>query len=528
MIFKMKSQIKKKKVYIHIGSHKTGTTSIQASLFDNRRELKRDGYHIVCSESPKRMMDRGNSSGFIKKGKIKKFPTNKNVIISSEFLFNLNAEEIKEFIAGLNLNKHEVKVIVYLRNQVDFYMAMKSQGAKNPFIGRVYGHNYSDSDFLVTDEIISYMDYLGKVEEWEKNVGINNVIVKIFDRTLFKNGCIVSDFCGVIGLPSYVAKTKLKENESLSYDMTCFLHDNQRIYKLNSGVRFKLLPILLENAVEGTSKAYLDFKKAKYFSTLFEESNRVLSDRYGLDFNRLKFTDSRRYIKDFNYSNLDLHKSEALFFDLLSDLICEMIKSKEIGKSDVISYLEIYSNYSYQYSHKLIFSLNALNVDINDDDFFVGNARAASSVEDDALTICPCDIGNENKKIIFDVLCLVLRIKKGVYVFSSWLKLERMIDTHIDLICCYLSLEYLIDIVEIYSIYGRNEQLKSAFFVLSIYRRSQLSAVELKKLNENVFLSNGGGTHDFYFSSYEGGEVKEKLSSTPTIENIYRKISKNL
>ncbi len=120
-----------KKLYIHIGLHKTGTTLIQSILKDKSKELKEENIAYI---------DFDKYADVIRQGKIpeckeffqnldKQMPENYKLLISNEFLCAMGNRALEASLSVDSISRvlHEstqmfdVKIIVYLR-RIDLWL----------------------------------------------------------------------------------------------------------------------------------------------------------------------------------------------------------------------------------------------------------------------------------------------------------------------------------------------------------------------------------------------------------------------
>jgi hypothetical protein len=187
-----------KELYIHIGTHKTGTTALQQFFLQNREVLKQKGI-----EYP---VDVGGDAGhhrlgwsFHKEGgrPSNKFPADlksseeewssllraggNKILLSSETLYNCNAENmrhIKEYTVGF-----QVKFIVYLRRQDSMAASVSNQITKA-----------SERKWTDYEKLPYKMNYIDCLEILEKTFGKENVIVRPYEKQQFYAGTIFADF----------------------------------------------------------------------------------------------------------------------------------------------------------------------------------------------------------------------------------------------------------------------------------------------------------------------------------------------
>lgn len=196
------------KIYLHIGTHKTGTTSLQQFFSHNEQSLKNQSFLYPSAGRPKKFPHGhhnlvwgiiNNNNYDPSAGSWKELLTEidffnpKNVIISSEnFSWPdcITAEkifEIKEY-----LSNHEVKIIIYLRNQSDYLKSHYCQAIK---IGYYSG---SFQDYLTYQR--ERLNYYQRLEPWKEAFGIENIIVKIYDNIAINNQ-LIRDFLETINFP---------------------------------------------------------------------------------------------------------------------------------------------------------------------------------------------------------------------------------------------------------------------------------------------------------------------------------------
>lgn len=175
----------KKRLYIHIGTHKTGSTTIQNGLFINKEILRKNdinypttgmrsfGHHLLCFYLNGRI---DHSENLIQNLRVELENAEQNTfIISSEEFEYLRTEHIQ--ILTKQLHVFDIKIIIYLRNQASTihsnYTQLVKTGLRNlPF--DVYLDRYEfDNDRDNYNELLN---------KWENAVGIKNMIVKKYQK----------------------------------------------------------------------------------------------------------------------------------------------------------------------------------------------------------------------------------------------------------------------------------------------------------------------------------------------------------
>ena len=230
------------KVIVHIGTEKTGTSSIQLFLNKNRSALRSNGYHylqsagthnhwalpLYCSDGPRfndfyrlQSMETGQQLDAFKCDFIKRFDHElkslpraiHTVIISSEHFHSRLREEgeMQKLKVLLNQYFDEVRILCYLREQADTCESWYSTSMKS-------GATYSFHEFLRRCKPETYyFNYYEVLKNWERSFGREAVQAAVFDRRRFLDENLLSDFAFRID-PDIVAKldtTIRSVNESL-------------------------------------------------------------------------------------------------------------------------------------------------------------------------------------------------------------------------------------------------------------------------------------------------------------------------
>lgn len=252
LIYKLKNifySIKsvKKKIYIHIGTPKTGTTAIQKYLNECNKKLKSDKVYYPLIG---RQIQLDSKSYFIngtfltyfnydeKRAKeiLNKFASSncETMILSEEMLFIDHIYEINK-LNFLNRNKllnylapFDIKIIVYLRPPLEYISSLWKEHL-------LAGESIDLEDFLKNYPIensFKFLDNLNRI------FGKKNVIIKKYSYK------VLDDFINELGLKKYDYKNKII-NKSFSRSF-CekILYANKKI-NLALGQNIKILNLLL-------------------------------------------------------------------------------------------------------------------------------------------------------------------------------------------------------------------------------------------------------------------------------------------
>jgi len=221
-------QKKPKTLYLHIGYNKTGTTAIQNIFFANVEVLAKHGifYPVKCRGKRKSPAHHSLAESllyqigkplpkFVKAKIYSKFPNDhywqllheelaetdcETIFISSEAFSRLRgSQEMMKFVKN-QFAGYQVKILVYLRDQVEYFESAYNQAVKR------------NGETRIVDEMMKSgwlsMDYFSELEQWAEFFGAENMMVRIYDRSHFPDGSIVREALTAVGLPDLKLKPK--------------------------------------------------------------------------------------------------------------------------------------------------------------------------------------------------------------------------------------------------------------------------------------------------------------------------------
>jgi len=187
----------RKRLYLHIGMGKTGTTALQDFFWSNRKLLlnydicypdvgvQSGAHHLLSPHVPPFLKD---SWKFIDvktwAPKITKCAQSK-ILLSSELMAWTSADIATDFCEVLK-EYFEPKVVIYLRRQDNLIMAGYNQQIKA-------GTQIRDI-YAVLENQFSRFDYEKKLEPWVCSLGESNIIVRPYERQQFFHGDLRKDF----------------------------------------------------------------------------------------------------------------------------------------------------------------------------------------------------------------------------------------------------------------------------------------------------------------------------------------------
>lgn len=273
-----------KKVVIHIGQPKTGTSAIQAWMDENAAAVANHGIHFcehrfshrIAVEFLKeagrkrladveKIMETGFSGVTEHLGNLS-FADLHLAVFSSEYFSEAAPAAVAKFF-NTSFPDWAMEILVYFRRQDKmtesaYNQAVKEMGETMPFPSPAYSYNRR-------------YDWYACVKEWESAFGPGCVKPLIFDYVVKQNKLIES-FIGEFADLSLIGNTSVRANESLPAELLEFKRLANRFGE------FGLSPFLarmVENGFRGTPFR-LDRTKAKAILDVFRGSNEKLIEEY--------------------------------------------------------------------------------------------------------------------------------------------------------------------------------------------------------------------------------------------------------
>jgi hypothetical protein len=291
-----------KKLWLHIGTEKTGTKTIQSVGHLNRARLIQDG--ILYPKTPGRinhvrlaLFARENTPNLRRRADL--FSTDRYHEFRSGFVRELR-DEIKESrchtvylsneMLGIRIRRprdfrrladamrslaEAVNVIVYLRPQHDLFVSLYSTklrtGSTEPLAPP-------------TDPDHRRYNYETRLSGWADAFGEENIRVRIFDRKSFLGGDLIKDFFSVLGcLPSWELEIPHDQNRSLDADAIEFLRIFNKYVSKYTDEALNPARGYVGKALEEISrgnKLHVPQEILRSIAALFEASNARVAARY--------------------------------------------------------------------------------------------------------------------------------------------------------------------------------------------------------------------------------------------------------
>lgn len=343
--------MKKLKLILHIGTEKTGTSSIQQFLDNNRENLKNNNIHFLkCAGNtnnrklPAAILDVSDAlnDDFYKLHKIesesavnafqKKFFAEfkseieglgediHTVIISSEhFHSRVNSSHLTSKLYKL-LHEYfdDITILCYVREQSQVCESWYSTALKN-------GHSSNFSDFVKDCRVDNkYYNYFDILEKWADSFGFEAINARLFDKSYFFQNNLLDDLISVldIELIDKLDKDIVRENESINEMGQLFAKSLNKALKnphssdLNAARKLTAAKQKLYNVFSGkgvlvTKDDYLRIKNE------FMNSNLALFNKY--------FNSSKSLFNERDVSLLSKKYTSDDEMDCITDIILSVM-----------------------------------------------------------------------------------------------------------------------------------------------------------------------------------------------------------
>ena len=199
-----------KKVILHVGLHKTGSSAIQASLVNGllhgsgytyhgfgeqngsvglftlfADEPHRHPQHLRMGMSPKDVAD--YRTKIVREFEQLLSTTQEHIVLSGEDCSILSAHEIAKIPGFFQAFGFEVRVVIYVRPWHNLLSSVWCELLK-------HSHLYIDLDFNPT-LWNTHLDLKSKITKFDDVFGKSQVSVSSYNKHNFPEGCVVTDFC---------------------------------------------------------------------------------------------------------------------------------------------------------------------------------------------------------------------------------------------------------------------------------------------------------------------------------------------
>ena len=315
------------KVLLHIGTEKTGTTTIQQFLSQNRQNLLADGYLYPSSpgeinHTKLAIFSLKNTNiqnihwqlGLTTPEQVSNFQSqfkqdlahelslnhDKTVILSNEHCSSrlTRIEDIEQLKMLLKEHFNEIEIIIYLRRQDKFLVSSYSTAIRS---GRTKSFSFPNQKTLK-----NRYDYWNILQKWESVFGKNTIIVKVFERNQMIENDLLKDFLKTckINLDNKYKLTK-SYNESLDiYSLEYIRIINNYFSWVDpsrniDSKRRKIVQLISDYSIKyyNNNDSLISQKFAEDFMSNFEQSNQQIAAYF------LNRSDRRLFYEELSYSD---------------------------------------------------------------------------------------------------------------------------------------------------------------------------------------------------------------------------------
>lgn len=327
-----------KTLYIHIGTPKTGTTSLQHFCTENAKLFEEQGYcypifphkfkYINIMRNGFFLSYKGydedknrnqmEEAKFFRQGMdfvLDNFRKFDNVILSDEAIWNVVFKRGKPDLwerlkKEAEENDYVIKVIVYLRRQDSLATSWWNQKIK---IGkRVYSK--ASWETFVEDPTKLELEYYDPLKLIEKSVGKENIIVRRFGRQYFKNGSIFEDFIDAVGM-RYSSRFVISEGQR-NVSLVGNAHEIKRVLNTipdlsdqNNTFFRRIVVAMSEQRPDLKKETMFSSEEALRFMEQYREGNRkIMQEYFGKDEDLfdMDFSKNQKWVLDHKEMERDI------------------------------------------------------------------------------------------------------------------------------------------------------------------------------------------------------------------------------
>jgi hypothetical protein len=273
----------KKKLYLHIGVHRTGTTSLQNFLFANRTNLEAQGFRYAFHAPHHtdlawqmllgKLDARTLVADLIRD--IEDYGCHSMILSGEDFCQLENVQTLR-----LLLNHFDVRIICYLRRQDLWLESWYNQHIRWPWNKEF--SQLSAAAFFERRNEFHWIDYDRMLTRWADVFGKDNLVVRVFEKGQLARP-LETDFCDICGIDATSLELPRRQfNASIPIDALELL---RHLDLYDKGDRQRA--VIVQAVTDAYTKARADirshiFSSHRRLSVLrdFEESNARVARRF--------------------------------------------------------------------------------------------------------------------------------------------------------------------------------------------------------------------------------------------------------
>lgn len=312
-----------KQLYLHIGTHKTGTTTIQRNLENVESDLKKE--KIIYLNTPSIFEEMSDlktvdEDMIIKcreylNSNTKKYSEDYKFVMSSEHFsgsvehghYKATAKMLRQITEGF-----DVTIIVYLRRQDLFVESLYTQS--------IHEGGYLSFDQFLNEFDFSDFDWYALLSSYTKVFERESIIVNVYDKKHLLQKSIMQSFAESIG--SNFLKNKVFKNTkyNVSYDRNILeiARISNPVLDVNQKKRLRRILHAVSAMINGKKYTFFNEKSRNEFISKYDKSNALVAKEYVRDGSEKLFSDDKT--SNNSYEGLSLEKSvQVLTLALLSE-----------------------------------------------------------------------------------------------------------------------------------------------------------------------------------------------------------------
>jgi hypothetical protein len=319
---------------LHIGAGKTGTSLIQTQLASNRTKLYERGWYYPPSSTDdkalKKMITAGNGLELyliVKKYGISSDQLQEyinqiitdakgmNILLSSETLWQLDDETVRILMDITESRGYRLRMAYYIRAIADHFVSSYHQRVK----GKIYTGTFEDMIKHQISRMHDSHNFLSTIERMSKLIGMENFIVKNYDRA--RERLFEEFITHILGIEEYDDFTieNFKINRSLTHMELTLMRKMNRHFEKRTESRF-VSDAILHN-----------YPDKKSHVTITEREYRLIEEKFTKDVESLsKYLDESdkpyRLIESVRIVENHQDAKTTLFQDFVIAILAEVIK----------------------------------------------------------------------------------------------------------------------------------------------------------------------------------------------------------
>ena len=278
-----------RRLFLHIGNHKTGTTALQQSLHQNGVLLAACGVAYAASRTaahlhpylgavtPAALLPDGFMALDPEALALRLAAVDQDMVVASSenFSFFFHRAPIAALERALRPHFDEIRILCYLRRQDRHAVSHHQEGAKphRQAEGALWGHAPNALPDHAPGQDL-YLDFDRRMGMWADVFGADKLDLAVYDRAQLKNGDIFADFLARIGLNIGGLNPGGDKNVSLGAAQTKAGHVMNDI-----SLRPKMTEAILARIGAG-GRLLPSQDQARLFLERYRDSNRRLNARF--------------------------------------------------------------------------------------------------------------------------------------------------------------------------------------------------------------------------------------------------------